>query len=135
MPASEGRLATAHLESGTARYAQTIRVGHHTLVADEPASAGGGDAGASPYGLLLAGLAACTSITLRMYGDRKGWELGTVHVDLVMERTADGERIQRTIRVGANVTPEQRARLAEIAEKTPVTLTVKRGTPIVTTFD
>jgi len=135
MPPSEGRLATAHLDSGTVRYAQTIRVGHHTLVADEPASVGGGDTGASPYGLLLAALAACTSITLRMYGDRKGWELGAVHVDLVMERTSDGEHIQRTIRIGANVTPEQRARLAEIAEKTPVTLPLKRGTPIVTTFE
>ena len=135
MPASEGRLATAHLDSGTARYAQTIRVGHHTLVADEPASVGGGDTGASPYGILLAALAACTSITLRMYGDRKGWELGAVHVDLVMERTSDGEHIQRTIRVGAIVMPVQRARLAVIAEKSPVSLTLKLGTPIVSSFE
>ena len=135
MPPSEGRLASAHLDSGTAKYEQSIRVGHHTLIADEPASAGGGDTGATPYGLLLAALAACTSITLRMYADRKSWELGQVHVDLVMERTGEGEHIQRTIRVGDKVTSEQRARLAEIAEKTPVTLTLKRGTRITTTFE
>ena len=55
--------------------------------------------------------------------------------ELLLRSSSDGEHIQRTIRVGANVTPEQRARLAEIAEKTPVTLTLKRGTPIVTTFE
>jgi len=135
MPPAEGRLASAHLDSGTAPYAQSIRVGHNTVLADEPASVGGGDTGASPYGLLLSALAACTSITLRMYADRKGWTLGPVHIDLVIERAADGEHIQRTVRLAPSVTAEQRTRLAEIAEKTPVTLTLKRGTPIVTTFE
>jgi putative redox protein len=127
-------LATAHLESGEAKYAQTIRVGRHVVTADEPAALGGGDAGATPYGLLLASLAACTSITLRMYAERKGWELGHVRVDLVMTRAGDVETIARTVHVAATVTAEQRARLAEIAEKTPVTRTIKRGTAIETTF-
>ena len=91
------RLATAHLASGTARYEQHIRVGRHELVSDEPAALGGTDAGTSPYGLLLASLAACTAITLRMYADRKGWELGAVRVDLEMVRDGDVERITRTI--------------------------------------
>ena len=62
-------VAAAHLDSGEARYAQRIRMGRHTLAADEPAVVGGGDTGASPYGLVLAGLAACTAIT-RMRGFR-----------------------------------------------------------------
>ena len=134
MTASDARLATAHLDSGTAPYEQRIRIGKHELVADEPAVLGGADAGPPPYGLLLSALAACTSITLRMYADRKGWELGAVHVNLVMVREHDEERIDRTIKLAPAVTPEQRARLAEIAEKTPVTKTLKRGTPIHTTL-
>ena len=127
------RIAAAHLDSGSARYAQTIRVGHHTITADERAPQGGGDAGPAPYELLLAALGACTSITLRMYAERKGWELGPVHIDLSFVREGDVERIERTIRVAATLTEEQRTRLGEIAEKTPVTKTVKRGTPIATT--
>ena len=128
------RIAAAHLDSGTERYAQTIRVGHHTVTADERASQGGVDAGPAPYELLLAALGACTSITLRMYAERKGWELGPVHIDLTFVREGDVERIERKIRVAATLTEEQRARLGEIAEKTPVTKTVKRGTPIATTI-
>jgi putative redox protein len=128
------RIATAHLVSGTARFEQRIRVGHHELVADEPAALGGGDAGVSPYGLLLSSLAACTAITLRMYAERKGWELGTVRVDLVMTRDGDVEKIARTIELASTLTAEQRTRLGEIADKTPVTKTLRRGTEIVTTL-
>lgn len=134
MNANDTRIAAAHLDSGTAPYVQTIRVGHHTLSADEPVTSGGGDVGPSPYGLLLASLAACTSITLRMYADRKGWDIGPVHVDLVLTRAQDGERIERTVRVAQSVPPEQRARLAEIADRTPVTKTLQRGVLIKTTF-
>ena len=125
-------LATVHLDSGDAPHAQTIRAGRHALVSDEPVTLGGGDAGPAPYALLLAGLVACTSITLRMYADRKGWPLGPVHVDATITRDGDGERIERTIKLGPTLTEEQRARLLEIAEKTPVTRTVKRGTAMVT---
>ena len=130
---SDRHLASAHLSSGTAKYEQHIRVRGHELIADEPAAQGGADAGASPYGLLASALAACTSITLRMYADRKGWTLGTIEVGLRMLKAKDGrERIEREIRVGAPLTEEQRARLGEIAEKTPVTKTIRRGTPITT---
>jgi putative redox protein len=134
MDLRDAHLASAHLDSGTARYAQRIRVGRHELTADEPPPQGGADAGPAPYGLLLASLAACTSITLRMYADRKGWELGPVHVDLAIDRHGDVERIDRTIRLSAALTDEQRARLAEIADKTPVTRTLARGTAIETTI-
>ncbi len=128
-------LANAHSDALGPRYAQMIQTGHHELVADEPATAGGADVGSSPYGLLLASLAACTAITLRMYADRKGWELGPVHIDLSIGRSAEGvERITRTITPAPAVTAEQRAKLAEIAEKTPVTKTLKRSLEIATTF-
>jgi putative redox protein len=134
VPEGERLLLTAHLVGGGAAYAQRITVGHHVVTSDEPASRGGTDAGPSPTGLLLAALAACTSITLRMYADRKGWELGTVHVGLKLLHAGDAQRIERTIHVAAPLTPEQQARLLEIAEKTPVTKTLKTGLPIATSM-
>lgn len=127
------RLATATLDSGARPYEQNIRTGHHQLVSDEPTAVGGADAGPTPYGLLVAALASCTSITLRMYADRKGWPLGAVHVACTILREGDVERIERTITLSAALPAEQRDRLAEIAEKTPVTKTLKRGVAIATT--
>ncbi len=121
---------TVDSESG---YAQTIESGGHRLTADEPIASGGTDTGPAPYGLLLAALGACTSITLRMYAERKGWQLGRVHVALRHVKTAEGgEHIERDLRFGAPLTDEQRVRLAEIADKTPVTKTIKAGTTIQT---
>src|SRR5262249_12739453 len=119
-------------ESG---YAQKIESGGHHLTADEPAAAGGTDTGPAPYGLLLSALGACTSITLRMYADRKGWQLGQVHVELKHTKSHDGaDHIEREVRFGATLTEEQRARLADIVEKTPVTKTIKAGATIQTRF-
>jgi len=130
MSSDDVHLGSVHLASGEAPYAQSIRAGRHTLTADEPAALGGGDAGPAPYALLLSALVACTSITLRMYADKKGWTLGAVHVDASIVRDGEGERIDRTIKLSPALSDEQRARLGEIAEKTPVTKTLKRGTPI-----
>src|SRR5215471_18734435 len=124
-------LAAVYLDSGDPPHRQSIRAGHHTVVSDEPKTNGGQDAGPSPFGLVLSGLAACTSITLRMYADRKGWTLGTVHVDARIFRDAEGDglRIERVLRFGAPLSEEQKQRLAEIADKTPVTKAVGRGMP------
>jgi putative redox protein len=129
------RIANARLDS-SAGYAAEIRTGRHHLKADEPARLGGSDSGPAPFELLLAGLAACTSITLRMYADRKGWSLGTVHVDLdFFEETDDSpSKIRRVVTFSEPLTSEQLSRLAEIAEKTPVTKTLKSGVAIETTF-
>jgi putative redox protein len=112
-----------------------LDVGSHQFVADEGPAAGGLDAGPSPFGLLLAGLAACTAMTLRMYASRKGWNITTIKVEVRYDIT-DGTAasIARTITLPEPFPSDQQARLAEIAERTPVTLAVRAGTPINTTF-
>ena len=111
-----------------------LHTGSHDLVADEPAAGGGGDAGPSPFGLVLSGLAACTAMTLRMYADRKGWDLVTIAVDVRYDIDEDGNAsIGRTITMPAGLAVERRDRLADIAERTPVTKAVRAGTPITTT--
>jgi len=121
--------------SAVPAYRVDVRVGTHQVTADEPVAAGGGDIGPSPLGLLLSGLAACTATTLRMYTARKGWELTTIEVDVRYYIDDDGRRfIDRKISVPAGLTLEQRQRLAEIAERTPVTIAVRDGTPITTIF-
>lgn len=128
-------MASVHLQS-TSGFAQQIQARSHQLRADEPLSNGGTDSGPAPYELLLAGLAACTSLTLRMYADRKQWNLGLVDVRLRFSRDEQGrEKIDRTVAFGAQLSPEQITRLAEICEKTPVTKTIRQGTEIVTTLN
>lgn len=124
----------AVITSTPIHYAHSVTVNGHALVVDEPDKLGGKNAGPAPFDLYLASLAACTAITLRMYAERKGWELGEIKVDLVMVRDGDAEKIERTIHIGNAISDEQRTRLAEIAEKTPVTKTIKRGTMIATSF-
>jgi len=124
-------IATTTVESKTG-YAQKIETAGHHLTADEGTAAGGTDTGPAPYGLLLAALGACTSITLRMYADRKSWELGDIHVSLRHHKSEAGDQIEREIRFSAPLNDEQRARLAEIADKTPVTRTIRAGAAIQT---
>lgn len=120
-------IASAHGKSRGVPWAQELRLGKHTIVADEPQAHGGKDEGPAPYALVLAGLAACTAMTLEMYAARKGWKLGEVKVDLRMFRDGDEERIERKVVIGESISEEQRVRLAEIAAKTPVTKTLKRA--------
>jgi putative redox protein len=117
------------------KYSAQVVSGHHRLTADEPVALGGSDSGPSPYELLLASLGACTSITLRMYAGRKDWDLGKITVGLRYTRDADKkERIDRRLSFSKPLSPEQKARLVEIAAKTPVTLTLLHGVPIDTTL-
>jgi putative redox protein len=125
--------AIVELDAAAPPYAVKIRAGHHTLTADEPVSAGGGDAGASPFGLLLSSLGACTAITLRMYTERKKWPLAAIDVRLTYRWEGDAPHIDRDLTL-MGLDAEQRARCAEIAEKTPVTRALKRGIQIKTTL-
>jgi putative redox protein len=112
-----------------------LRAGTHDLIGDEPHSNGGEDAGPSPFGLLLSGLAACTAMTLRMYAERKGYATTTVEVDVHYDLAEDGRAsIERTITLDSAMPDDQRERLASVAERTPVTLAVRAGTPIRTTM-
>lgn len=116
------------------KYLQKVQSGGHSSFADEPPARGGADAGPTPFEYVLSGLGACTSITLRMYAERKGWDLGTVTVALKLLRADGANRIERQVAIDASLNTEQRARLADICERTPVTLALKGGIPIQTTL-
>lgn len=122
--------ATAHITG--VRYETAIHAGHHDLVADEHTELGGQDKGPAPYELLLAALGACTAITLKMYAERKGWPLEEGQVKLFYRTDLDKPLIERKLSFVGDLTDEQRARLADIAERTPVTLTLKGGLAIQT---
>jgi putative redox protein len=125
-------MAHATATIGTDRYRTVLELHDQTIIADEPGSRGGSDLGPAPYDLLLASLGACTAMTLRMYADRKGWPLEKLEVDLHF-RGGDAPQISRTLRI-SGLDGDQQARLAEIAERTPVTLTLKSGVAIDTSI-
>ncbi len=128
-------VATVRVQAAGPRYLQNISTRHHALSADEGASGGGADAGPRPYELLLSGLGACTSITLRMYAERKGWDVGAISVRLELSKEGETDRIARFVSFANPLTEEQRVRLLEIAGKTPVTKTVMHGAAITTTIE
>lgn len=119
-------------ESGANPFAQRIRTASHEWAADEPASAGGGDTAPDPYQLLLSALGACTSMTMRMYAQRKSWNLRATTVTLTHDRlhatdcadcaTTAGllDRIVREIHVEGGLDDAQYASLLAIADRCPV---------------
>lgn len=116
-------------ENGRGPYQQSVSAGRHTLVADEPQAMGGDDAGLAPFDFLLAALGSCTSITLRMYAQRKNLPLTHVSVALSHEKIdVDGQkvdRIERNITLIGELSVEQRERLLEIANKCPMYRTLQ----------
>jgi len=127
------------VRTGKASLQTEIMVRNHRMIADEPLYEGGSDTGPTPYDYLIAALGACTSMTLRMYADRKQWPLEEIVVRLKHEKThakdcrqcdkaTEGmDRIEREIEVTGPLTPEQKGRLLKISDRCPVhrTLTSK----------
>jgi putative redox protein len=101
---------------------QHVAVRDHRLTADEPREHGGEDTGPSPQELLAASLASCTAITMEMYADRKGWDVGGISVDVAYEPAQRGSPTRFVMRVEMpkEVSEEQRDRLMQIAAKCPV---------------
>jgi putative redox protein len=117
-------MSTAQARIGTSTYRTTISAGKHILFADEPESLGGTDTAPDPSQLLLSSLGACTAITLRMYADRKAWDVQEIHVDLAMtsDNTPAGKHtaITRKLSFTGNLTDEQQERLMQIANACPL---------------
>lgn len=103
-------------------YSHDVEIeGGHTIRVDEPTAAGGTDTGPSPTRLVAAGLASCTAITMEMYADRKGWDIGPVEVDVdVAYRDYTPLSFAVTLRLPAGLSEEQRERLLAVAGKCPV---------------
>lgn len=103
-------------------YRTEIRANEHHFIVDEPISVGGKDLGPTPGELVAAALASCSSITMKMYADRKGWGLEEVHVEVDFERDAQNNltRFTKNIRFQGNLDTAQREKLFEIAAKCPI---------------
>jgi putative redox protein len=140
---SEGTVTVT--ETGAGTYTQQITAGRHRLLADEPQPIGD-DAGPTPYDLLLAALGACTSMTLRMYADRKGWQFDRIQVTLRHKRIhaqdcADCEtkvgwvsHIDRDIEITGDLDDVQRQQLMHIAERCPVHQTLTSEIEVATSL-
>ncbi|MBK0379418.1 OsmC family protein [Mucilaginibacter segetis] len=102
------------------KYQTIITAGKHSIIADEPLADGGDDTGMSPYNLLLASLASCTVITLRMYIDRKMWVVDEIKIDLELVRNDHGVIIENKLEFKGDITQEQKKRLVVIANGCPI---------------
>lgn len=115
---------TLRASIGRDHYQTRLDNGRHQFLGDEPADAGGTDTGPTPSELVLAGLATCTAATLRMYADRKGWDLEKIDLVLTLEIEKNGAiqvgHIRRNLTLHGNLSEDERKRLLDIAEKCPV---------------
>lgn len=135
MDSSEPRPATAD-DSGHGGLQILIGAGPARFVADEPVAVGGLDLGPTPHDLVAAGLAACTSLTLRLYAKQKGWPLGAVHVAVSHRRDLAATPVDifdRTISLAGALDEAQQARLMEIAQRCPVHRLLAAGASVITT--
>jgi putative redox protein len=137
---TDREVAEVRVVEGTERHAQTVTIGPHTVRADEPPQLGGRDAAPMPLELLLAALGSCSSVTVRMYADRKGWPLEGVSLTCRLERRKRGDpeagptghRIERTLTLTGDLDAGQRQRLLQIADRCPVHRMLGGGVPIAT---
>ena len=121
---------------GTQKYLCTISWRNGKLLMDEPENVGGNDLGPDPFSTLLASLAGCTLSTLRMYIDRKGWDIPEINISLNLTQENEGElvtTISKTITFSTEISAEQKERLLFIAEKCPISKILKNTINLKTT--
>ncbi|PTS96144.1 osmotically inducible protein OsmC [Pedobacter sp. HMWF019] len=114
---------TAVTELDRSHYKTKVYSGGHFIYSDEPEAMGGTDEGMSPAALLLASLGSCTAITIRMYADRKQYNLDTIKIDLAIcseDQMDKSTIITRTIEFTGQLSEEEKARLMQIADKCPI---------------
>jgi putative redox protein len=113
-------------------YAHEVEIeGGHTIVVDEPVDSGGTNSGPSPTRLVAAGLASCIAVTLEMYAERKGWDIGPVEVEVDVEYEDYAPRsFAATLHLPTELSDEQRERLLFIAGKCPVHKVLTCETPV-----
>tara|TARA_R110002110_G_scaffold12692_30_gene60406 strand:- start:7523 stop:8755 length:1233 start_codon:yes stop_codon:yes gene_type:complete len=137
--------AVTVIETGQGKFQQRVASGHHRLLADEPESQGGFDSGPGPYDFLSIALGACTSMTLRLYAEHKGIELGRISVrvehakvhakdcaDCAEGRSGYIDRFERVIDIEGGFDPALSDKIIEIAGKCPVHRTLEKGAAVVT---
>ena len=114
-------MSPIEISSTSARYRQDITINNKFhLTADEPLDLGGDDEGATPVELVLAGLGSCKAITLKMYAERKGWNLTHVDIDISHQKINQQYQISVRLHLAGNLSEDQRQRLLQIADKCPV---------------
>ncbi len=130
-------------KTGEKGYTTEVVVGQHKVIADEPLTVGGNDLGPSPYGYLMASLGSCTSMTLRMYADRKQWDVKDIKVHLNHSKVHKDDcedcenknekidQIERIIELEGNLDEAQKKRMLEIADKCPVHKTLHQGIRVI----
>jgi putative redox protein len=132
---ADPRPAATVRDSGPGDLLVEITAGGRTFSGDEPRAAGGQGRGPSPYDLLCAALGACTTMTVRLYADRKGWPLEHVAVSVAFEKETGADPpdlFRRTVTLAGPLGEDQRARLLQIAEHCPVHRTLTAGARVET---
>ncbi len=107
---------------GRQKYKTEIQAGNHIVMADEPTELGGGNLGFTPTELLESSLAACTAMTIRLYADRKGWDLEKVEIKVGFKRNISTNQItfKKEIQLSGNLNQEQREKLLDMGSKCPI---------------
>lgn len=123
---------TTHATIGKQKYKTELQVNNHIIIADEPVEVGGKDLGFTPSELLQSSLASCSAMTIRMYADRKGWDLEKVEIEVGFKRNiSTGEvTFKKEIKLFGNLTDDQQEKLLEMGSKCPIEKMIK-GTILV----
>ena len=123
------------VETGESRYANRVTMGSHSLISDEPERLGGENLGPNPFDLLGAALAACTSMTIRMYAERKGWDVQNLTVSVDHQRDRGHDTFTRIISFDGPLGEEERERLIDVSHRCPVHRVMEGSATILTETD